>query len=53
MTTEIKYTRVPTGMVRWRLQYEDGTNIHLFVGSENWCENNMAKAKKLPSTQNA
>lgn len=46
MKTKIKYIKVPSGWVRWQLQYEDGSSIHLFVCSENGAESNKAKAKK-------
>lgn len=45
--TKIKYTTAPTSKwVRWQLQYEDGSGIHLFVCSENGAESNRKKAKK-------
>ncbi len=41
------YTPIPSsGQVRWELQYEDGSFIHLFACSENGTESNKAKAKK-------
>lgn len=47
MKTKIKYTTIRhSGWVHWALEYEDGSNIHLFVCSENGTESNKAKAKK-------
>jgi len=46
MKTKIVYETLSNGRVRWQLQYEDGTNVHVFVCSENGAENNKRKAKK-------
>jgi hypothetical protein len=44
--TKIKYTAIASGWVRWQLQYEDGSSVHIFACSENGAESNKKKAKK-------
>jgi hypothetical protein len=47
MKTKITYETIRhSGWVRWQLQYEDGSSIHIFVCSENGGASNKAKAKK-------
>jgi len=47
MKTVIKYETIPhSGYVLWQLKYEDGSNINIFVCSENGATSNKAKAKK-------
>lgn len=47
MRTVIKYETIRhSGYLHWTLQYEDGSNIHIFACSENGATSNKAKAKK-------
>lgn len=47
MKTVIEYeTVLHSGWVHWRLRYEDGSPIHIFVCSENGATSSKAKAKK-------